>query len=149
MYKRRVVVTQTVKSYRVTNEEGSVRVVKSIPLGPNPGRPGADGVGIESVEENEDTSLTFKFTNDTEFTTQPLKGQAPIYPYGEMTFIGKGVTNGVPNTALTEEMNDWFTGQVSPSRIWLRAKWKGNDLSDLGDYIPIAVYIIEDENQLT
>lgn len=71
-----------------------------------------------------------------------------IIEYGKMEWIGKGETDGVPNTDMqNKEKNDWFTGQPNPDEIWIRAKWKGNDLNDLNDYVPILVIGIDPENR--
>ena len=53
----------------------------------------------------------------------------------------------VGNTSEENEKGDVFHCQRDASTIWLAAIWKGNDEEDLDDYIPIAVYRIDPENQ--
>lgn len=52
------------------------------------------------------------------------------------------------NTSDEDEKGDIFKCHPNASTIWLAAIWKGNDIEDIeNDFIPIAVYTIDEENQ--
>lgn len=83
---------------------------------------GADGIGIESVEENDGSvggkpqySLTFTFTDETTFTTSALKGDT-----GANGSAGGLPTGGGGDTTGTGSGNTpWTPTEVSSSVLWV------------------------------
>ena len=49
-----------------------------------PGPPGEDGTGIDDVEDNEDGTFTFHFTDGSSFTTPDLTGPEGSFPPGDL-----------------------------------------------------------------
>lgn len=67
--------------------------------------------------------------------------------YGKLTLFMKGNQDGVANEGLNAEKGDIFRGQISASTVYLAALWKGNDLDDVEDFIPILQVEIDEENR--
>lgn len=121
---------------------------------------GADGIGIESVEENDGSvegkpqySLTFTFTDDSTFTTSALNGETgangsagglPTGGSGGTTGTGAGVTAWTPTETKSDGL--WIDASKTASiskqgdnvASWVDAYLQGNSMVAVASNEPVV-----------